>query len=73
MSILQFMLSSEVVGMDHQSFHKSLKTALAHGFCLLTRLLQDKNSNVCTRAHYCITSIKESSVEVSCGVCVLWV
>ena len=67
-SILQFMLSCEVVGLEHGSFHKSLKMSLAHGFCLLVRLLQDKNSNVCARSRYCITSIKESALEVCCIV-----
>ena len=63
--ILQFMLDSEVVGVEHQSFHHTLKVSLAHGFCLLTQLIQDKNSSVCSRVRYCITSIKESSLEVS--------
>ena len=58
------MLSSEVVGLEYQYFHQSVKEALAHCFCLLTQLLQDKNSSVCSRARYCITSIKESSLEV---------
>ena len=58
------MLSTEVVGVSYHDFHPKLKLTLAHSFCLLTHLLQDRNSNVCTRARYCLTTIKETSLEV---------
>lgn len=71
--LLQFMDSREVMRMEPQLFHPATQLSIAHGFCLLVHLLQDKNSNVCARTQYCITGLKNSAVEVcACGyLCVL--
>ena len=63
--LLQFMCSSEVVDIPFSEFQDSIKAAVGYGFCLLTQLLQDKNSNVCARAKFCISNISDISLRVS--------
>ena len=62
--ILQFMRSKDVMELTFHQFHPSVQATLAYGFSLLTQLIQDKNSNVCVRAKYCVSSISGSSLEV---------
>ena len=62
--LLQFMCSKEVVDLPFSEFQDTIKAALAYGFCLLTQLLQDKNSTVCARARFCISNISDISLKV---------
>ena len=62
--LLQFMCSSEVVDIPFSEFQDSIQAAIGYGFCLLTQLLQDKNSNVCARAKFCISNISDISLKV---------
>ena len=66
--LLQFMCSSEVVDIPFSEFQDSIKAAVGYGFCLLTQLLQDKNSIVCARAKFCISNISDISLRVSGAV-----
>ena len=62
--LLQFMCSREVVDIPFPEFQDGIKAAVSYGFCLLTQLLQDKNSNVCARAKFCISNISDTSLKV---------
>lgn len=61
--IVQFMRRPGSSDTDVLSVHSKVQGTIAHGFCLLVQLLVDKNSNVCSRAKYLISTIKESSLE----------
>ena len=62
--ILQFMPGKENELIEHWKPDLSTEVTLAYGFCLLVRQLQDKDSKVCTRTQYCITALKQASLEV---------
>ncbi len=61
--ILQFMRIPGSI--DTEFFSVEVQASLAHGFCLFVKMLVDKNSSVCAHAKYLLTTIKESSLEVS--------
>lgn len=63
-TMIQFLKKSDAGESDYRTFNPKVQSSLAYGFCLLVQLLMDKNSNVCARAKYLISSIKESSLEV---------
>ncbi len=45
--------------------HRYIELILATSFCKMTRLLHNKDSIVTTKVHYCLTNLKNNSVEVS--------
>ena len=54
--------------MDPESVmhNKTIKTALAHIFCMLLGSLEDINSSVNQKSHLYLGTIKSASVKVNC-------
>ena len=66
--ILQFMPGKESEPIEHWKPDPPTEVTLAYGFCLLVRQLQDRDSKVCTRTQYCISALKQASLEVGEGI-----
>lgn len=63
--ILQFMPGIEGLPLTIWHPHVYTELTLAHAFCKMVRLLQDKDSKVSTRVRFCLCNLKQESLDVS--------